>query len=311
MGPDHPAAREERLDEMPSLARLYSKALGRSASLVLASRRPAGGAVPDVAYVVEGVRADPAGLAAYEELLGEPGTDVLPPGYVHVLAFPLAMALMVRPDFPLPVLGLVHVENRVVQRRALHLEDVLTVRAWAEPLRPHRRGTQVDLVVDVSVGTERVWQGTSTYLAKHPSRDQAGAPPAPDTTSAAPLSRDHAEVPRAQAGPTAVWRLGSDTGKRYASVSGDRNPIHVSRLGARAFGFPRPIAHGMYTAARALATIGRARGEAFTWEVSFAKPVLLPSRVALDVTETGGGHAFTATRHGRDTVHLTGSVRPL
>src|SRR5690606_3471585 len=67
-----PDARVERLDAMPSLPRLYSRALARSASLVLASRRPAGGAVPDVAYVVEGVRADPASLAAYEELLGEP-----------------------------------------------------------------------------------------------------------------------------------------------------------------------------------------------------------------------------------------------
>ena len=46
-----------------------------------------------------------------------------------------------------------------------------------------------------------------------------------------------------------------DVGRAYAEVSGDHNPIHTSRIGARLFGFPRPIAHGMWTQARCLAAL--------------------------------------------------------
>ena len=70
-------------------------------------------------------------------------------------------------------------------------------------------------------------------------------------------------------------------------MSGDRNPIHTSALGAKAFGFPRAIAHGMYTAARALAEAGPRRGDAYDWTVSFAKPVLLPSTVDVALRPAG------------------------
>ncbi len=301
------AGTEETLAEMPRLGALYSRALGRYASLVLARPPRTSGAWAGT-YRVDGVRADPEQLAAYQRLLGEPGTDVLPAGYVHVLAFPLAMAVMVRPDFPLPVLGLVHVGNRVVVHRPVHLDEVLTVRAHAEGLRGHRAGTQVDLVVEVSAGTEVVWHGTSTYLAK--GRTVPGADPAP-SPQAAPEDRAPGT-----GGPgtgahvtTGVWRLGPDVGRDYAEVSGDRNPIHVSRVGARLFGFPRPIAHGMYTAARALAAVGAARGDAFVWEVAFAKPVLLPGTVTLSVDRDGDAYHYRgANRSGK--VHFTGTVTP-
>lgn len=45
--------------------------------------------------------------------------------------------------------------------------------------------------------------------------------------------------------PTALWQLGVDTGRAYASVSGDFNPIHLSVLSAKALGMRRSIAHGM------------------------------------------------------------------
>ncbi|MFH5821769.1 MaoC/PaaZ C-terminal domain-containing protein [Georgenia sp. AZ-5] len=282
---------------MPSLGRLYAQAVGRSRALVLTSRPLARRGLPKVVLRVDGVRADAAGLSEYQHLLGEPGTDVLPAGFVHTLAFPLAMAVMVRPDFPLPVLGMVHLANRVDQRRAVHLEEALTVRAWAQDVRAHARGTQVDVVVTVSAGEEPVWQGVSTYLAK--GRRVPGAAP----------EVDHPPPAVAPSVPTALWRLTADTGRRYAEVSGDRNPIHVSRLGARLFGFPRPIAHGMYTAARALAGVPHA--QAFRWTVEFAKPVLLPATVVFAAAPDGaGGHRYAArSRSGKQ--HLTGAVTPL
>jgi len=201
---------------------------------------------------------------------------------------------MVRGDFPLPLLGMVHLANSVSVVRPVRLGDALEVRAWAQGLRPHRRGVQVDLVTEIAVertdaeraaglglpATTLAYRGVSTYLAKGVelpgAPDPAGLAPsdAPSDASAPPL-------------PTARWSLGGGTGRAYAAVSGDRNPIHTSALGARAFGFPRAIAHGMYTAARALAEAGPARGATYDWTVAFAKPVLLPSTVDVAIRPAG------------------------
>ncbi|WP_454085131.1 MaoC/PaaZ C-terminal domain-containing protein [Georgenia sp. Marseille-Q6866] len=291
--------REQRLEPVPSLGSLYSRALAATARTTM-RRGPVADRLPDVAYVAGGLRADPATLSAYQELLGEPGTDELPAGYVHVLAFPLAMALMVRPDFPLPVLGMVHTANRVVQHRPVLLGEQLSARAEARSPRAHRKGTLVDLAVTVEAGGEMVWEGVSTYLAR--------GTRLPGAVEEAPSSSSADEEPGGDV--VAVWSLGADTRRRYAEVSGDRNPIHVSRLGARAFGFPRPIAHGMYTASRALAQLARFRGDAFTWEVEFAGPVLLPGKVALSVDPAGDGVRYAGHHPKSGRLHLSGTVTP-
>ena len=261
--------------------------------------------LPPVTPVVHGVRVDADHLTTYQHLMGETASDVLPAGYVHVLGFPLAMAVMVREDFPLPLLGMVHLANSVEQRRAVRLGDTLEVRAWAQHLAPHRAGTSVELVVEVAVAgdasSEPAWRGVSTYLAKgvrlHPGLPPEGEP--------------RPEVPTGA--PTGLWTLGADVGRRYAAVSGDRNPIHLSALGAKAFGFPRAIAHGMYTASRALADVGVARGEAFRWDVAFDRPVLLPGTVSVRVVADDGptGPGFSYVGWSKDRVHLSGRVAPL
>ncbi|GAB2980963.1 MaoC/PaaZ C-terminal domain-containing protein [Actinotalea caeni] len=290
--------REVRLAEVPTLGSLYAQALGRMAQTVMTTRQPT--TLPAVRYAVDDVAADRDQLAEYQHLLGEPGTDVLPAGYVHVLAFPVAVAVMARADFPLPLLGMVHLANDVEQRAPLRLGDRLAVRAWAEDLRLHRAGTQVDLVTEVDRDGETVWRGVSTYLAK--GRTVAGA------AAAEPGERDVPALP-----PVAgQWRLRPDVGRRYAAVSGDRNPIHTSALGAKLFGFPRAIAHGMYTAARALATVGVARGDAFRWTVEFGKPVLLPGTVTFGLgARATGGHDYAGWDARSGKRYLTGAVTPL
>ena len=66
-------------------------------------------------------------------------------------------------------------------------------------------------------------------------------------------------------------------------MSGDVNPIHLHPLTAKAMGFPRAIAHGMWTYARTLATLGHKAIEPGKSTVWFGKPVLLPGTVELVV----------------------------
>ena len=281
------------LPEVPSLGGLYA----RGAGLSLARRVRSGPSVlPDVDYVVRGVRSDASRLTEYQHLLGESASDVLPAGFVHVLAFPVATALMVRSDFPLPLVGLVHLANRVTQLRPVRLDDDLDVRASATDLRAHRSGTQVDLVTEVSVDGSVAWRGVSTYLAR--GVFLAGAVEESSETFDPPT-------------PTGRWKLDGDVGRRYAAVSGDRNPIHLSALSAKAFGFPRTIAHGMYTASRALADVGAGRGDAFEWSVQFVKPVLLPGTVTVRIAHDDDGYTFAGWDSRSGKPHLTGSVTPL
>jgi len=259
-------------------------------------------ALPAVEHRLGGVVPDPARLTAYQHLVGEPASDVLPAGFVHVLAFPVGIALIVRPDFPMPPLGIVHLANRVEQRAPLRVGDALDIRAWTEDLRPHRKGAQVELVAEVRrsgapADEPPAWRGVSTYLA--PGVQVPGTVPEE-------AARPEFEAPV----PTGRWAFDAGAGRRYAAVSGDANPIHLHPLTARALGFPRAIAHGMLTAARALADVGARRGEAYDWDVEFASPVLLPSTPVVRVAPAGDrAWSVTAWDAKRRRPHLTAEVR--
>lgn len=275
------------LESMPSLGSLYAKAIVPHPSNVLRNivRKLPGGTPPtvraleycleDITYQVQQVSADPQRLESYQQLVGEPVDDFLPAGFVHILAFPAAMAIMVRPHFPLPVAGMIHLANRVSVARPIRLDEELEVLAWAQNLTGHAKGTSVELVVEVRSQDHPIWRGVSTYLAK--GKYLKGQVEQGERAEFVPPT------------PTAQWQLTPRNAKLYAAVSGDHNPIHTSRLGAKAFGFPKPIAHGMYTAARALAQTRALRPGAFEWSVEFGRPVLLPSRVALALTELKAG----------------------
>ena len=155
--------RVQALAEVPGLGGLYLRgAAGSARSRLPGARNASGGALPSVAYRASGIQVDVAHLTAYQHLLHESGADALPSGYLHVLAFPVATAVMVRDDFPLPLLGMVHVANAASLLRPVSVSDELEVTAWTQDLRPHRRGSQLDVVAEVTVDGEVAWRGVSS-----------------------------------------------------------------------------------------------------------------------------------------------------
>jgi acyl dehydratase len=267
----------EELSRPPALGPLYRRAL---------LTRHSGTGPPDTTLVLRDVRVDRERLARYARVCGYRLADALPPTYPHVLAFPLALALMTRRDFPFPVVGLVHLANRIELLRPVDAAERLELTVRAADLAGHPRGRTVDIRATASVGDEVVWRGVSTYLRK----DRSGAP-----REAAP----------AQPRNGTLWRIGRDVGTAYARVSGDRNPIHTSRLAARAFGYPGPIAHGMWTAARCLAALEGRLPPGYTVQVAFRRPIVLPARVCF-----AGTTEWSVTDARTGTVHLTGQITP-
>jgi acyl dehydratase len=245
------------LHSRPSLGPLFARAA--------LTQRGRGGDLRDAGLRLEGLRVDRGRLLDYQHLCRFGGGDVLPHTYPHVLGFPLQVQLMTDRSFPLPLPGLVHLENRITVHRRLTADDVLEVTVHAARLRQHAKGRVVDLVTEIAVDGQRVWEGCSTYL-----RRGAGDPAAPQLEPAPALPLGP---------PTGVLRVPEGAGRAYAAVSGDVNPIHLHALTARTMGFSRAIAHGMWTFARTLAVIGDVTAEPSTSRVWFGRPVLLPSTV--------------------------------
>jgi acyl dehydratase len=175
--------------------------------------------------------------------------------------------------------------------------EALEVEVRAERFARHRNGATVDLRASVSAAGEEVWRGRSTYLARG-AQPPEGAPDADVDVEVGPLDR-----------VAARWQVPDDAGRRYAKVSGDVNPIHLSGLTAKAFGFKRAIAHGMWVKARALAALSGRLPDAVDVDVAFRKPLFLPSTVLLATEQVAGGWDLAVRNASAGTEHLLGTVR--
>jgi acyl dehydratase len=310
------------LQSPPSILPLYARAA--APMLPGASLLPflpgGGGEIPEIELELAGVRPDPDRVAAYARVCGFALRDDLPPTYPHVLAFPLHMAVMADGSFPFGAVGLVHVENRIEQRRPIGLGEELTLRVRPTKLKPHPRGRTFSLVTKALVGPRIAWESTSTMLRRGKTDDSAGTSPsnvrAPSELHQIPIPGDREfdavrEEGQGELRASATWKLGGDLGRRYGAVSGDRNPIHMHALTAKPLGFPRAIAHGMWTKARCLAALEGRLPDAFAVDVRFRKPILLPSRVEFASAGEGEEIDFAVRDAKRGTPHLDGHVAPL
>lgn len=225
--------------------------------------------LPQSTYTVTALEIDHDNLADYRKICGFDNNSYVPPTYFAVLSQALQMNMMVKEPFPFAMLGLIHVQNSVTQYR--HIKDTAMFKMAVSfaNLRDHDRGKQFDFVTKVFENDELVWEGTSTYLSRQ-KRKKTTTNAAKSTFDSKPVvdSNDMHEF----------WEVPEDIGRRYAFVSGDFNLIHLHSLSAKAFGFPRAIAHGMWTKAKCLGALGDLP-ERFTCNVTFKLPIFLPSEV--------------------------------
>lgn len=277
-----PIAHTHELDSLPNLTVLFGKA-------VLTGFNRHGSALPSTVYSRDNVVVDPTHLSAYNKVCGYRLTDELPITYPHILSFPLQIKLMTDADFPFPLVGSVHLANRITQLHPVRTDSVLKLRVHVEDLRDHPKGHQFDMVTEAFATDTLVWRSVSTYLHRTGSAGSGGS-----------------ETVTRQ--PAAIWRIPDDIGRRYADVAGDRNPIHLHPLTARLFGFPRAIAHGMWTKARCLAAFEGRLPDSYTVDVRFKTPVLLPSKAGFATSRTADGWAFDLFNARTGKPHLTGTI---
>lgn len=292
---------DQHFRELPKMHTTYAN--------VIKSLLPSGDAkakqLPSSVYTVDQLVIDQANLSDYRKICGFMNDGRVPATYFAVLSQTLQMNMMAKPDFPFAMLGLVHLENSVTQHRVIFDTETVRMSVQLDNLRAHDKGQQFDFVTTVFVGEELVWQGVSTYLSRQKKSKQSPQAAKPKETIT-PVKLDASE-----GGLSFPIEVQEDIGRRYAFVSGDFNPIHLHPLSARAFGFPKAIAHGMWTKARALAVIARSfeLPAAFQVQVSFRQPVFLPSTIELvtDAPDALGIEFGLYSKDGKKT-HALGTI---
>ncbi len=254
--------------------------------------------LPDRTLTVGDVPIDRDNVSAYTAVTGLRYGDTVPLTYPFALTFPTVMELITGFDFPFAAMGSVHVENRITQHRPIAVTDTVSIRTHAENLREHRKGLLVDVLTDVGVGNDTVWSQVTTFL--HQQRTSLSDEPKP------PPAKQPKLPP-----PDSILRITPGQIRRYASVGGDHNPIHTSSIGARLFGFPATIAHGMFSAAAVLANIEGQLPDAVRYSVKFGKPVILPASAGLYIDRVPDGWDLSLRNMSKGYPHLTGAIRTL
>lgn len=263
--------------------------------------------LPSATYSVDNLHIDQSNLNDYRKICGFSDNGKIPVTYFSVLSQTLQMNMMVKEPFPFAVLGMVHIDNKVTQYRLIGERETVTMSVTFANLRDHAQGQQFDFVTTVKSQEDIIWEGTSTYLSRgKKSKTSNSAKSKPRPINVKPMVDER--------GTHKVFEVPEDIGRRYAFVSGDFNLIHLHPLSAKAFGFPKAIAHGMWSKAKCLAMIGDLP-DACSIEVSFKLPIFLPSEVELiaepiDKLENSEDVCIFGLYSAKnDKPHLAGSIK--
>jgi acyl dehydratase len=292
-------ANETRLDydSLPAVTPSYLRA-----ATTLSGGLSGGETIPDIVAELPDLEVRAEELAKYRKVCGFSHSPYLPVTYPHVLAFPIHMAVLTHKRFPLKLLGLIHLRNEITQHRAIEVAEKLHIEVRVGGHREVAKGIEFDLVTRVrDRAGELIWEETSIMLSRQ-------------KTNVEKPKGDRGDEPLLAFEPAheTTWEVPEDIGRRYASAAGDYNPIHLSPWSAKLFGFPRAIATGMWTKARAAAALeSELKQSAYKLSLSFKKPVFLPSRARFVYSLNERGAEFALTNQQGDIAHLVGDVRYL
>ena len=231
--------------------------------------------LPNIQASWTGATVDTAALQEYLTVLDLKTDTVLPVLYPHVMAGSMHMNMLSHKAFPIRLLGAVHLKNRIVQHSAISIEETMDFHSEIGAYRLVEKGVEFDFSTRVVVAGQTAWEEVSTYFMA----GKFGGRENPSSETSFDLSKLESANDQGQ------WHVPANRGKQYAKITGDYNPIHMSSLAAKLFGFKRDIAHGFGVLAqgiqRSSAWAGVDMEKPLQVDVIFKGPVFLDSQVSL------------------------------
>ncbi len=241
-------------------------------------------------------RADAAELARFNALSGLPESGALPLLFPHTIAFPLHMAILTQPAFPVPIWRVLQVRNRIQQHRPLARDATLDIMVRVASHRILEKGAEFDLHATVGDGQAAAWESVNTFYV----RGRFGAP----TADAVP------EAPKVSLPETASWRMPTGGGWQYGGLSGDYNPLHWWSRYARKHGFAQAFFHPQRVLGQCLARLPLADGQPLRLETWIKGPVFYGAPVALRSEGGPDGTRFALHVHEDERPAIVGHLRP-
>ncbi len=215
---------EMAFSRRPSTLAYMLRAFHRSSGLRKAGR------FPSVRASWRPFRSERRQLELFAQLTGLHASGDLPILFPHVFGFPLQMAILTHPAFPLPIWGALQIRNHLLLHRPLRADAELELETSVAEQRILGKGAEVDLRTRVRSHGELLWESLNTFYY----RGRYG-----DAGAASAL----AQQPKTASTELARWRTQTGVGWRFGGLTGDYNGIHWSRWYARSFGFPQAFHH--------------------------------------------------------------------
>jgi hypothetical protein len=227
-----------------------------------------GDTFPDIKAVINNISINQEKLKAYREICELVDDGNLPILYPHVFTAPMHMALLSHKDFPIPLLGMLHYRNHLIQHRPIKSDEVLNVEVGLTEHRIVKQGFEFDYTIRVESKGELVWNSITTYLKQGKFGKDFSVP-----------ARSNLIEPATDAKKISDSRIPGNIGKRYAKICSDYNPIHISKLSAKLFGFKKDIAHAMWATAFSLGKLGLQNGiKPLRVDLAFKGPLFIGSK---------------------------------
>ena len=274
------------MQELPSMPSLLGKAAFKSGNYAL------GDQLPGLSTQINSLVINRQHLQAYQQLCGFQSTQTLPVTYLHMIGFPLFLKILIQQDFPMRAMGQVHLRNQISVHHQFDIRQPIDMTAAIGGSVLTSRGLEWNIDVSARVDNQVVWSGESVFLH----RCKTGIP----REAVAPIRHE---------GEPQNWQVDADIGRRYARVSGDYNPIHLTDITAKLFGFKQAIAHGMWSKARCLAALDQQLpDEGYSVDVTFHRPLFLPSQVLFFSQQLEGRQQFSLFNQTAEQAHLEGFI---
>ncbi len=258
--------------------------------------------LPELTLKVTGFEINPLHLQQYLETFDYENITLLPAPYLYLACNPIALYMVTLPEFPLSPIGMVHLGVHFEQPSELHLisgqnfDVVISI--------TNQRDSIKGLVFDIETcfyasDGKLCIKITNTFLARTV-KNHSDAP-VPDL-----YHWDDQETQYKQRFES-TFMLAGNAGRRYAKLSGDYNPIHLSRWSAALFGFKRPIIHGIYIVSKAYAQLSKQYGVLpLDGVFQFRSPLYLPGQAELTLqSKADYGSVLVSSA---DKTHLQGRV---
>ncbi|GMH49371.1 hypothetical protein TrVE_jg3698 [Triparma verrucosa] len=191
----------------------------------------------------------------------------LPSTYLQCVTMPMPMEILSRTDFN--ILGSLHESCTIKSHRKIQQNEKLSAFASLVPEVEFSDKNDVLLRIGVEINDSEnnvVQTIDNQYRILNPQRHKIKSTPKP-------ASPDYSSWPTSYSFSYPVT-----AGRTYASLNGDVNPIHVSPLAARLFGYSSCIAHGMFSVCNLFHASEDDTG-VNTIVGEFVRPVVLPRDV--------------------------------